>query len=250
MTQKTSTPEQQAMRDDEVLSWLTQDRRLSLDWNSLDDEQREAEAAAALYAMSQLDAIEPMPDDVAARILANMPAPAAPPAAAAAPAAPRPWWASIGLAWGSASFASLAAVLLAVRLVSLPPASAPGAEIAMESASHYSLQPGPDAAGHAVKGEVVWDPRSSGGYIKLSGLPVNDPKREQYQLWVFDGTRDQRYPVDGGLFNVTKDGELELWIRVPIPVRDAAMFAVTVEQSGGTVVSDRGRIVALAKAGT
>jgi len=49
---------------------------------------------------------------------------------------------------------------------------------------------------------------------------------------------------------VSKDGELELWIRVPIPVRNAAMFAVTVEQPGGTVVSDRGRIVALAKAGT
>ena len=127
---------------------------------------------------------------------------------------------------------------------------AAGDQIALDQAAHYPVQPGPDAAGSAVRGEVVWDPRSSGGYLKLRGLPVNDPKREQYQLWVFDGTRDQRYPVDGGLFNVSKDGELELWIRVPIPVRNAAMFAVTVEQPGGTVVSDRGRIVALAKAGT
>lgn len=247
MTKKPLTPEQQAMRDDEVLSWLTQDRRHSLDWNRLDDEQHEAEAAAALYALAQIDEFEPLPDDIAARVLAHAPQPAAAAAPAAAPR--RPWWASVGLAWGSATFASLVAVALALRLLTLPPAAEPG-RIALQTPAHYALQPGPDAAGQAVRGEVVWDPSKSGGYVKLSGLPVNDPKREQYQLWIFDGTRDQRYPVDGGVFNVTRDGEVELWIRVPIPVRDAAMFAVTVEQSGGTVVSDRGRIVALAKAGT
>ncbi|WP_428312521.1 anti-sigma factor domain-containing protein [Hydrocarboniphaga sp.] len=249
MNKKPSNPEFDAMRDDEVLSWLTQDRRNSLDWNSLDDEQREAEAAAAMYALGSLGEFEKMPDDVAARLIASIPATAAATPPAAAVAAPkRGWWHSIGLAWGSASFASLVAVALALRLVSLPPPPIPG-QIALASPAHYSLQPGPDAAGQAVKGEVVWDPSKSGGYVKLSGLPINDPNREQYQLWIFDGKRDQRYPVDGGVFNVTKNGEVELWIRVPIPVREAAMFAVTVEQSGGTVVSDRGRIVALAKTG-
>lgn len=249
MNKKPTHPEFDAMRDDEVLSWLTQDRRNSLDWNRLDDEQLEAEAAAAMYALGSLGEFEAMPDDVAARLAASMPAPAVPASAdVPAPAPRRSWWHSVGLAWGSASFASLVAVTLAVRLLSLPPPPVPG-KIALASPSHYALQPGPDAAGQAVKGEVVWDPSKSGGYIKLSGLPINDPSREQYQLWIFDGKRDQRYPVDGGVFNVSKTGEVELWIRVPIPVRDAAMFAVTVEQSGGTVVSDRGRIVALAKAG-
>lgn len=247
MNQKPSDPELEAMRDDEVLSWLTQDQRHRLDWSRLDDEQRQAEAAAALYALGSLGEFETMPDDVAARLIASIPA-QAPPAAAAATVPKRGWWHSVGLAWSSAAFASLVAVALAVRLLSLPP-PVPG-KIALASPSHYALQPGPDAAGQAVKGEVVWDPGKSGGYIKLSGLPINDPQREQYQLWIFDGKRDQRYPVDGGVFNVSKTGEIELWIRVPVPVRDAAMFAVTVEQSGGTVVSDRGRIVALAKAGT
>jgi anti-sigma-K factor RskA len=250
MNKKPANPEVEAMRDDEVLSWLTQDRRNALDWNSLDDEQLEAEAAAAMYALGSLGEFEAMPDDVAARLMARIPTQQSAPASADVPAlAPkRGWWHSVGLAWSSASFASLVAVALAVRLLSLPAPSLPG-QIALASPAHYSIQPGPDAAGKAVQGEVVWDPSKSGGYVKLSGLPINDPNREQYQLWIFDGKRDQRYPVDGGVFNVSKTGEVELWIRVPIPVRDAAMFAVTVEQSGGTVVSDRGRIVALAKAG-
>jgi len=251
MIRKPSTPEHQAMLDDEVLSWLTQDRRSQIDFSRLDDEQFEAEAAAAMYSLAQLGTLEPMPASLTDKLMAAADAVTQP---AVAPTAPRRGlWASVGLAWGSASFASFVAVALAVRLAMLPQAVAPGVDepqIALDQAAHYAVQPGPDAAGSAVRGEVVWDPRSSGGYLKLRGLPVNDPKREQYQLWVFDGTRDQRYPVDGGLFNVSKDGELELWIRVPIPVRNAAMFAVTVEQPGGTVVSDRGRIVALAKAGT
>jgi len=73
-----------------------------------------------------------------------------------------------------------------------------------------------------VRGEVIWDAQRGGGYLKLTGLPVNDPQREQYQLWIFDGTRDERYPVDGGVFNIVRNGEAELWIRVPVPVRQAA----------------------------
>jgi anti-sigma-K factor RskA len=248
MNKKPTNPEIEAMRDDEVLSWLTQDRRNALDWNRLDDEQHDAEAAAAMYSLSTLDQYEAMPDDLAARILASAPA-SQPAAVANAPAPKRGWLHNVGFAWSSASLASTIALALAVRLLTLPASALPG-QIALASPSHYALQPGPDSAGKAVQGEVVWDPSKSGGYVKLSGLPINDPKHEQYQLWVFDGKRDQRYPVDGGVFNVSKTGEVELWIRVPVPVRDAAMFAVTVEQSGGTVVSDRGRIVALAKAGT
>ncbi len=235
-----------ADRDDSALSWLTQDHRARLDWKGLDDEQFAAEAAAALYNVARLDRFEALPADLAAKVLAA----AHPPVAVPTPAPRRPgFWENARLAWGAASLAGLATVALAVRLATLAPA-APGPQnqhVALTDARHYAMQPGPDAAGKLVQGEVVWDPSMSGGYFKVSGLPINDPLREQYQLWIFDAARDQRFPVDGGVFNVQRNGETEVWIRVPVPVRDAALFAVTVEHAGGTVVSDRGRIVATAK---
>ena len=245
MNQKPDRIEQ----DDELLSWLTQDKRKTLDLESLDDEQRELEAAAALYALSTTD-IEPMPAHLQDKLVALADQHLAP--ASARPAVAKPakdsWWSSLKLAWGSAAFASVAAVVLGVRLASMPVAEAPPS-LAGLIGTHIPVQPGPDQAGQAVRGEVIWDEQRGGGYLKLAGLPVNDPQHEQYQLWIFDGTRDERYPVDGGVFNIVRNGEAELWIRVPVPVRKAALFAVTVEKAGGTVVSDRGRIVAVAKPG-
>lgn len=250
MTQKpTNNGHDRIEQDDELLSWITQDKRKTLDLESLDDEQRELEAAAALYALSTTD-IEPMPAHLQDKLFALADQQLDP--AEARPAAPKPvkesWLSSLKLAWGTAAFASLAAVALGVRLASLPVAETPP-QLAELIGTHIPLQPGPDQAGQAVRGEVIWDAQRGGGYLKLAGLPVNDPQLEQYQLWIFDGTRDERYPVDGGVFNIVRNGEAELWIRVPIPVRNAALFAVTVEKAGGTVVSDRGRIVAIAKPG-
>lgn len=245
------TPNQRPS-DDEVLYWLSQDHRPALDWASLDDEQLEAEAAATLHALASTE-FQALPADVEQRLLAAATAMATPavPASVSAPApAKTGWWRHLGLAWGTASFATVAAAVLALRLATLPMAERPPPASALKQAMHVPLQPGPDLAGEKVQGEVLWDASRGGGYVKLAGLPVNDPKREQYQLWIFDGTRDERYPVDGGVFNVRPDGEVELWIRVPIPVRKAALFAVTVEKAGGTVVSDRGRIVAIGKVGT
>lgn len=239
-------------RDDAVLVWLSQDKRRTLEWDSLDADQREAEAAAALFAAASTP-MEALPADLEARLLAAAEQYATP--APATRAAKRPWWASLGLAWGTASFASFAAVALAVRLATLappPPPAKPAGPPAPSQLNAVSIpiQPGPDSTGQGVQGEILWDAKRGGGYIRLTGLPVNDPSKEQYQLWIFDGTRDERYPVDGGVFNISRNGESEIWIRVPIPVREAALFAVTVEKPGGTVVSDRGRIVAIAKVGT
>jgi anti-sigma-K factor RskA len=250
MTQKPNNGPDRIELDDELLSWLTQDKRKTLDLDSLDDEQRELEAAAALYALSTTD-IEPMPAHLQDKLVALADQHLAPVAARPA-ATPKPvassWWSSLRLAWGTAAFATVAALALGVRLASLPVAEAPP-KLAELIGTRIPLQPGPDQAGQSVHGEVIWDAQRGGGYLKLAGLPVNDPQREQYQLWIFDGTRDERYPVDGGVFNIVRNGEAELWIRVPVPVRQAALFAVTVEKAGGTVVSDRGRIVAIAKPG-
>ncbi|MCU0976174.1 MAG: anti-sigma factor [Steroidobacteraceae bacterium] len=105
-----------------------------------------------------------------------------------------------------------------------------------------------DPASVAVQGDVVWDEATQTGYMRFSGLPANDPSESQYQLWIFDGTRDDRFPVDGGVFDVPAGAtEVVVPIKATLPVRQAALFAVTVEAPGGVMVSSRERIVALAQ---
>lgn len=104
-----------------------------------------------------------------------------------------------------------------------------------------------DSAARGASGDVVWHSGVQRGYMRIKGLQRNDAEREQYQLWVFDGTRDDRYPVDGGVFDIDSDGDVIIPIRVPVPVRTATLFAVTVERPGGVVVSNRERIVLAAK---
>lgn len=103
-----------------------------------------------------------------------------------------------------------------------------------------------DQAARDLRGEVIWDPTTQRGYMSFQGLAANDPKRLQYQLWIFDGTRDERYPVDGGVFDIVDGGE-PVWIPIAakLPVREATRFVVTVEPPGGVVVSARQRIVAV-----
>ena len=105
----------------------------------------------------------------------------------------------------------------------------------------------PGAAG--MSGDVVWDPVTQQGFLHLVGLRANDPQMHQYQLWIFDGTRDQRYPVDGGVFDVPMDrGEVVVPVRAALPVGSAKAFAITLEKPGGVVVSGRQHVVALGQA--
>jgi hypothetical protein len=112
---------------------------------------------------------------------------------------------------------------------------------------HRAWRAGSDPTGLHVSGDVVWDPRTQTGYMRFVGLPRNDPNVAQYQLWIFDGTRDDRFPVDGGVFNVSglRDGEV-VAIHAKLKVAVPLVFAVTIERPGGVVVSDRSRIAALA----
>lgn len=107
-----------------------------------------------------------------------------------------------------------------------------------------------DPAAAGVTGDVVWDPQTQSGYLHFVGLAANDPQLRQYQAWVFDAERDQRYPVDAGVFDVPADAhEVFIPIHVRVPVRTAAAFAVTVEKAGGSVVSGREHVVVLGKPG-
>ena len=84
--------------------------------------------------------------------------------------------------------------------------------------------------------------------MRFAGLAANDPADSQYQLWIFDAERDERHPVDGGVFDIPRDGgETIVPIRAKLPVGQPALFAVTVERPGGVVVSDRQRIAVVAR---
>ncbi len=79
--------------------------------------------------------------------------------------------------------------------------------------------------------------------MRLRGLPVNDAAKLQYQLWIFDGGRSHKQPVDGGVFDVGQ-GETLVPIRARLDVRQPKLFAITVEAPGGVVVSEQEHIVA------
>lgn len=111
-----------------------------------------------------------------------------------------------------------------------------------------------------VSGDVVWSDEANKGYMRIAGLEVNDPTQQQYQLWIFDATRPEgelpqhgegllsQRPIDGGVFDITEDGELVIEIDAKLLVKEAAAFAVTIEPPGGVVVSDRSRVPLLALA--
>ncbi len=95
----------------------------------------------------------------------------------------------------------------------------------------------PTAAGYErVTGDVVWSQSRQRGYLRLANLPVNNPARTQYQLWIVDPERDTR-PVDGGVINVSVAGEVIIPIQAKLLIRSPKAFAITAEQPGGVVVS-------------
>jgi hypothetical protein len=104
-----------------------------------------------------------------------------------------------------------------------------------------------DTTAKSASGDVVWSDAQQRGYMRFVGLAVNDPTAWQYQLWIFDGTREQAFPVDGGVFDVSSTGEVIVPISAKLHVDQATLFAVTVERPGGVVVSKRERIVVTAK---
>lgn len=105
-----------------------------------------------------------------------------------------------------------------------------------------------DPAGRNARGDIVWSPSRQMGFMRFEGLAANDPRTNEYQLWIFDAARDERYPVDGGVFDVDPvTGDVIVPIDPKLRVLDPKLFAVTVEPPGGVVVSSRDRIVLTAK---
>jgi len=145
-----------------------------------------------------------------------------------------------------------AAAGFALALFGWWPKLAPRAQAPEEERLALLSQPGvlraewqsqPIAQGAA--GDVVWSNGEQRGYLWLRGLPRNDPRIEQYQLWIVDAAQEQ--PIDGGVFDAPREGELVVPIDAKLAVADPQWFAVTLEKPGGVVVSKQERVALVAR---
>ncbi|MFT5433374.1 MAG: hypothetical protein ACI9OJ_004080 [Myxococcota bacterium] len=162
-----------------------------------------------------------------------------------------------GSGWVTWSGWAVAAVMSALWLGGMGQAEAPPeptlAELRAElieasgDAVEVAWSATEDPAATGATGDVVWSNTSQSGMMRFVGLEANDPSQLRYQLWIFDSARDERFPIDGGLFDV-QPGATEVLVPVDarLLVNQPTLFAVTVERSDGVVVSDRGRIVVIA----
>ncbi len=89
-----------------------------------------------------------------------------------------------------------------------------------------------------ARGDIVWSPSRQRGFLRIRGLPANDPREKQYQIWIIAGRRT--VPLRCGVFDVRPPGGTEISepnIVVPILppefVQGPMTFAITVEQPGG-----------------
>lgn len=144
------------------------------------------------------------------------------------------------LGWALA--AALAVALVVVRTEGPSPATpdsvAARAALVNQAADVITLPWAPPTAEgyEGVTGDVVWSQSQQQGYLRLANMPVNDPSRVQYQLWIVDPDRD-KHPVDGGVFNISATGEVIIPIQAKLQIRAPKAFAITAEQPGGVVVS-------------
>ena len=223
------------------------------------DENRRTEAPpASLTASLEADAdrffgkspgLASVTDIGAARVTAPSPADAPVPAGSG--------WNRLGAAAGWA----VAALLLVVVLVRGPGPEGPAGPLpvvppptdraglaALDDSIVLPWAPPDDPEFVGVRGDVTWNDRLQTGFLRLSGMPVNDPALAQYQLWIVDPDRDEK-PVDGGVFDISVDsGEVIIPIRATLPVSEPAAFAITREKPGGVVVSE-GPLRVVASAG-
>jgi hypothetical protein len=220
------------------------------------------ERAAAAAHLAWLGRSEPMPETAARRVREQATAywtgfaaasAQAPPPPAALPETRLRWRRDAG--W----YAAAACLALAVvgwgygRRFERPPVPIPRlAEIETRTeraADRVSLplKKGTDPLSATVSGTLVWSTGEQAGYIELHGLRPNDPTLAQYQLWIFDAEQDEKFPIDGGVFDVPKGREARVPISPRLRVRKPTLFAITLEKPGGVVVSKRDRLVVMAK---
>ncbi len=162
---------------------------------------------------------------------------AVPTSATAPPPAPARAWQGV-TGW-------LMAAALAIAFIVWRPAATPQLAPAAQRSQLLAEAPDvltlpwsrPDTPGfEGVTGDVVWSASRQAGFLRLAGMPRNDPAVHQYQLWIIDPDRDT-HPVDGGVFDVTTEGQVIIPVTARLPVGTPQAFAITREKPGGVVVS-------------
>jgi anti-sigma-K factor RskA len=240
------------------------------------EEERELQALAGrigispdlgfelLAASLEIDAlqaeIEPLPDELAARLRKCAAEQSLSPKNLVRP--PIPFWQSV-LRSPLTGWAAAAAILIFVAVRTDPTAVPDPVVVAVDDAPRSPAQAEAalrEKAGDLIErqfeglgdfaevsGSVTWSDEFQQGYMTLKGIPPNDPSQAQYQLWIVDPKRDEA-PVDGGVFDIPSDGSI---VVVPIQAKllltDPQAFVITLEQPGGVVKSKQEKVVALAK---
>lgn len=244
------------------------------------EEDTSFDEAAAAIDLATL-ALEPMPDRIAKTLRAAAPGVAKPSLVPSGELAPPPGHAKPARSRQSLGWLAAAACLVLaasswmyvlrrpalVRTVSIvaptpstsetptpqkqpTPEEARAALLAAKDVERADWTATTDPTAVGAKGDVVWSPSEQRGYMRFRGLAVNDKTKGQYQLWIFDKSRDAKYPVDGGVFDIPappdKGGDVIVPIEARLHIDDATLFAVTYERPGGVVVSKRDRMVVTA----
>lgn len=202
------------------------------------DEQALGLEATAASVVAALLPPEPMPASLHARLMASV--------RDEAPVDRAPERTRSPLLW---AWIPLAAAVWFLGYLLGRPAAEPGPEqrcaqlLTLPETRQLSIVKTDDPLAGEASGELIWNGAKQEGYMRLRGLPVNDASELQYQLWIFDGGRSHKEPVDGGVFDIGH-GETLVPIRASLDVRQARLFAITVEPPGGVVVSKQEHIVA------
>lgn len=178
-------------------------------------------------------------------------------------AARRPFWEWFGWAVAAAAVIVLAINIYTTRLkpddLAKAPTPTPSPEqvIKPEQMREQLIASAPDmmrvniGAGNMKNvqpsGDVVWSDAKQTGYLRVTGLPKNDPGKQTYQLWIVAENQDPKTPVDGGIFDVNSDGEVIILINPKVKALNPKVFAITIEKPGGVVVSKQEKVAAVGK---
>ena len=150
------------------------------------------------------------------------------------------------IGWAAAAAIAIIAVISSQQAPQISPAQAE-AKLRIEARDLIERKFAGLGTFTAAGGKVVWSDQLQQGYMTLTGIPANDPKKAQYQLWIVDPKRDEA-PVDGGVFDIPSDGSpVVVPISAKLALTNPQAFVITLEQPGGVVKSKQEQVVALAK---
>ncbi len=150
------------------------------------------------------------------------------------------------IGWAAAAAIAIIAVIITQKDPQISPAQAE-AKLRGEASDFIERKFAGLGDFNAAGGKVIWSDQLQQGYMTLTGIPANDPKKAQYQLWIVDPKRDEA-PVDGGVFDIPTDGSpVVVPIAAKLALTNPQAFVITLEQPGGVVKSKQEKVVALAK---